>query len=236
MAYDQTGRLTRRKTGEQDINYRYNKSGQLRQIDYGKGETIDYTYDSYGRILTASTSQEVKTTYTWDALDRKTSERNDIPGGVWTLVKWEYTPGGRKAMVAVYQNGDDLEHRLQETRYQYDLLGRYSGILVNGEQKIWYDYDSKTRQLTRKRFANGWTIDYGSDPNGRPASILAKDGKGNVVKDVTYQWGEDGKLASRTLDGEFHQYHYDQLGRLTAVEKQELAEQEKVTGKKNSLN
>ena len=226
MAYDQTGRLTRRKTGEQDIQYRYNKEGQLRQIDYGKGETIDYEYDKYGRILVATTSQGVKTTYTWDKLDRKTSERNDIPGGVWTLVKWEYASGGRKAMVAVYQNGDDLEHRLQETRYQYDLLGRYSGILVNGEQKIWYDYEPKTRRLARKRFANGWTIDYGHHPNGRPASILAKDENGQTVKDVTYKWGDDGKLSSRILDGVLHEYEYDDLGRLTAVNKQEV-------GKKN---
>lgn len=236
MAYDQTGRLTRRKTGEQDIQYRYNKEGQLLQIDYGKGETIDYEYDKYGRILVATTSQGVKTTYTWDALERKTSERNDIPGGVWTLVKWEYTPGSRKAMVAVYQNGDDLEHRLQETRYQYDLLGRYSGIFVNGEQRIWYDYEPRTRQLARKRFANGWTIDYANHPNGRPASILAKNGEGKVVKDVTYEWGEDGKLASRVLDGVVHDYQYDQLGRLTAVEKREIAQKETQVEEEAPLN
>ncbi|MBK1834168.1 RHS repeat protein [Roseibacillus ishigakijimensis] len=236
MAYDQTGRLTRRKTGEQDIQYRYNREGQLSQIDYGKGETIDYQYDKYGRILVATTSQGVKTTYTWDALDRKISERNDIPGGVWTLVKWEYTPGSRKAMVAVYQNGDDLEHRLQETRYQYDLLGRYAGIFVNGEQKIWYDYEPKSRQLARKRFANGWTIDYGHHSDGRPASILAKDDKGQVIKDVTYEWGDDGKLASRVLDGVLHEYQYDQLGRLTAVEKRKIAQKAKAEGHKAPLN
>lgn len=222
MAYDQTGRLTRRKTGEQDIRYRYNKEGQLRQIDYGKGETINYEYDQYGRILVATTSQGVKTTYTWDELDRKTSERNDIPGGVYTLVKWEYTPGNRKAMVAVYQNGDDLAHRLQETRYQYDLLGRYKGIFVDGEQQIWYDYEPKTRKLARKRFANGWTIAYGHHPTGRPASILAKDAEGKTITDVTYLWGDDGKLASRTLNGVLHEYQYDQLGRLTAVDKREI--------------
>lgn len=64
-------------------------------------------------------------------------------------------------------------------------------------------------------------------PNGRPASILADDGKSKIIKEVTYVWGDDGKLASRVLDGVLHEYQYDQLGRLTAVEKPEIAQKEK---------
>jgi YD repeat-containing protein len=111
MAYDLTGRIRRKNNGEQDIRFDYNKAGRLVKIDYGKGETIDYTYDDYGRVLSALTSQGVKTTYAWDALDRKTSERNDIPGGGYTLLKWTYTPSGLKKSVAVwkgYTRGGDV--------------------------------------------------------------------------------------------------------------------------------
>jgi YD repeat-containing protein len=103
FAYDLTGRIRRKNNGEQDIRFDYDKAGRLVNIDYGKGETIDYTYDDYGRVLTALTGQGVKTTYTWDALDRKTSERNDIPGMGYTLLEWTYTPSGRKKSVAVWR-------------------------------------------------------------------------------------------------------------------------------------
>jgi YD repeat-containing protein len=105
FAYDLTGRIRRKNNGEQDIRFDYDKAGRLVKIDYGKGETIDYSYDDYGRVLTALTGQGVKTTYTWDALDRKTSERNDIPGMGYTLLEWTYTPGGRKKSVAVWRGG-----------------------------------------------------------------------------------------------------------------------------------
>jgi YD repeat-containing protein len=103
MAYDLTGRIRRKNNGGQDIQFNYDKAGRLILIDYGKGQTIDYTYDNYGRVLTALTGQGVKTTYIWDALDRKTSERNDIPGGGYTLLDWTYTPSSLKQSVAVWR-------------------------------------------------------------------------------------------------------------------------------------
>jgi len=224
LQYDNLGRLKRRKTGEQDIRYHYDTKGRLGQIDYGKGQTVDYTYDKFGRTRTATTAQGVKTTYTWDVLDRKTSERNDLPGGAWTLVKWSYTPTGRKKTVDVYKNGDDLEHRMQETGYAYDALGRYTAISVNGEEKIWYEYYPDTLRLKRKRYYNGWTIDYEHYPGGHPKCLVARDGDGKVVKDVSYVWSEGGKLETRVLDGVLHKYSYDSLGRLEEVKKTRLEE------------
>ncbi|MFD0894008.1 hypothetical protein ACFQ5Q_10265 [Luteolibacter ambystomatis] len=217
MTYDQTGRLRERKTGEQDIRYDYDKEGRLVKIDYGKGQTVDYTYDRYGRVDTALTGQGVKTTYTWDVLDRKASERNDIPGIGSTLLKWTYTPSGRTKTVTVYKNGDDEAHRLQETGYLYDALGRYEQMTVNGEPKVWYEYDKASLKLTLKRFFNGWTVRYETYPAGYPKSLVAKDDKGKVIKDVGYVWNAEGKLEKRTMDGVLQEYRYDSLGRLTEV-------------------
>jgi YD repeat-containing protein len=241
MAYDLTGRIRRKNNGEQDIRFDYDKAGHLVKIDYGKGQTIDYTYDEYGRILTALTGQGVKTTYTWDALDRKTSERNDIPGGGYTLLKWTYTPSGLKKSVAIWKDGTPAaansssaasssslptDHtaqtalsssHLQTTQYQYDLLNRYTQISVNDVPKIWYDYDKTTLYLTAKRFFNGWVVRYETHPDGHPKSIVATDDKGKTVTDCHYVWSPEGKLDQRTLNGIHHQYRYDPLGRLTEV-------------------
>ena len=237
MAYDLTGRIRRKNNGEQDIRFDYDRAGHLVQIDYGKGQTIDYTYDDCGRVLTALTGQGVKTTYTWDALDRKISERNDIPGMGYTLLEWTYTPSGRKKSVSVWRGGANTDSSgtspvstsggtatagerasiVQKTEDAYDELGRYSGIAVNGEERIWYDYHPKTLHLVKKRYWNGWRIAYEHFTNGRPKSIVATDDKGKTITDCHYVWREDGKLDQRLLNGVNHQYHYDSLGRLTEV-------------------
>jgi YD repeat-containing protein len=226
MAYDLTGRIRKRNNGDQDIQYRYDREGRLTQIDYGKGQTIDYTYDKYGRIETALTGQGVKTTYTWDALDRKSSERNDIPGGGYTLLKWTYTPTSLKKSVSVWR-GDLIvpfsinpsPTLLQETGYQYDLLNRYTQISVNNVPKIWYDYDKTTLQLITKRFFNNWIVRYETHSDGHPKSIVATDDKGKTITDCHYVWSPDGKLQTRILNGILHEYKYDPLGRLTEVNK-----------------
>lgn len=219
MAYDLTGRIRKRSNGAQDIAFKYDKEGRMTQIDYNNGQTVDYTYDNYSRILTATTGQGVKTTYTWDALDRKSSERTDLPTGDFTLTQWTYTPSNRTKSLSVYKNGTDPKHRLQETTYAYDPLGRYTSISINGVEKIWYDYDPKSMALTQKRFHNGWTIHYTYDSTGHPQSLTTKDKNGKTLKDVRYVWNKEGKLTQRILDGTPQDYTYDPLGRLTHVNK-----------------
>lgn len=238
MAYDLTGRIRRKNNGEQDIRYDYDKAGRLVKIDYGRGQTIGYTYDDCGRVLTALTGQGVKTTYTWDALDRKSSERNDIPGSGYTLLKWTYTPSGLKKSVAVSRGDNPVTSikegevspplssseptHVQTTRYEYDLLNRYTRISLNDVPKIWYDYDKVTLHLTNKRFSNGWNVRYETHPDGYPKSIVATDDKGKIITDLHYVWSPDGKLDQRILNGIHHQYRYDALGRLTEVTKTEV--------------
>jgi YD repeat-containing protein len=203
------------------------KEGRLTQIDYGKGQTVDYTYDPYGRIATATTGQGVKTTYTWDALDRKSSEQTDLPtGGSYTLIKWSYTPSNRPKTVSVFKGTQASPPSpfsdptlLQETRYDYDELGRYTQISINGTPKVWYDYNPATLALRQKRFFNGWTIQYEQDETGHPKSLITLDAEGKKIKEVSYVWNQHGKLETRILDGIHHRYHYDPLGRLTEVVK-----------------
>ncbi|MFT3990716.1 MAG: hypothetical protein QM680_04830 [Luteolibacter sp.] len=226
MAYDLTGRIRRKNNGEQDIRFDYDKAGHLVKIDYGKGQTIDYTYDELGRILTALTGQGVKTTYTWDALDRKTSERSEIPEAGATYLEWTYTPSGKKKSVTVWGGDTPVASTassstplklLQKTTYTYDALGRYTVISVNDVPKVWYDYDPATLRLTQKRFFNGWLTRYENDPSGYPKSLIATDETGKVIKDVRYVWSPEGKLRQRTMDGIVQNYSYDSLGRITEV-------------------
>lgn len=249
MAYDLTGRIRRKNNGSHDILFSYDKAGRLTKIDYGKGQTIDYTYDDYGRALTALTGQGVKTTYTWDALDRKTSERNDIPGMGYTLLEWTYTPSGRKESVSVWRGDAPVPSNSsiskinnpkssivnqpsspttisdpQKTTYAYDDLGRYTLISVNDEPRIHYDYDPKTLHLTRKRYWNGWIVAYEHFEDGHPKSIVATDDKGRTITDCHYVWSNNGKLDQRILNGIHHQYRYDPLGRITEVIKTDVAQ------------
>ncbi len=219
LQYDPIGRIKRKKTAEQDIRYHYNDAGQLISIDYSKDQTVTYTYDKHSRTNTATTSQGVKTTYTWDALDRKTSERTDLPTGEWSLIRWTYTASGKKQSVSIYKNGEAMEHLLQKTEYRYDALQRPTAILIDGQEKLSYTYDPKSLLLANKKFSNGKSIQYEYTKENRPQKLKATNPDGKVLKEVTYTWNDAGKLQSRILDGVLHEYSYDTQGRLTEVKK-----------------
>lgn len=223
MAYDLTGRIRRKNTGVQDIHFEYDPAGRLVRVDHGKGQSIDYTYDEFGRVLTSLTGQGVKTTYAWDALDRKTGERNDIPGAGYTLLEWAYTPSGRKKSVTMWKGSDakypaEGRRLLQKTDYGYDALGRYTVVSVEGGPKVSYEYDSLTLRLRKKRFSNGWVIAQEHFDDGHPKSIVATNAKGETVTECHYIW-RDNKLQQRILNGVSHAYRYDALGRIIEVVK-----------------
>ncbi|MEM7010513.1 MAG: hypothetical protein AAF585_03415 [Verrucomicrobiota bacterium] len=223
LTYDKSGRIVERNTPEQNIKYQYDREGRLKLIDYGGGETVTYEYDEYGRIKVGATP-EVKTHYNYDDLNRVTRKHEVILEEHSSTLVYEWSPSGRKASLAIFRNGEDPEHRLQKTDYHYDLLGRYSSIYVDGEEKVTYEYFEDTLRLKQKNFWNGMVVHYDWDEAGRPAVLKAVEEDGLVTKDVSYQWSDKGKLDVRIIDGVQENYYYDELGRLIAVIRNTLEE------------
>lgn len=215
--YDERGRMKSRTTGGELIEYFHNQDGLLAEVRHGGKTHVRYSYDGYGRMVMAETSRNVRTSYVWDQLDRKIEERNDLPGGMWTLVRWAYTPSGKARSVKAYQNGDDAAHLVQDSDYEYDKLGRYERILVNGSPKISYKYDPGSLRISEKVFSNGWTVSYSHHADGQPKSMLVRDGGGTVMKSIVYSWDSLKRLVGRQMDGVAQKYEYDAKGRLVSA-------------------
>jgi YD repeat-containing protein len=216
--YDANGKLRSRTSGGKSIEYLHNKEGQLVQVNHEGQLATSYTYDACGRMKTAGTSQGVRTIYEWDKQDRKTEERTELPGGMWTLVRWKYTPSGKTKSITAFRNGDDPGHVVQDTSYRYDELGRCIDISVGGRMGIEYKYDAKTLRLKEKAFGNGWLASYAHYPDGWPEWMKVVDAEGRVVKEVRYHWDTMKRLASRTIDGVEQKFEYDKVGRLSAAQ------------------
>ncbi len=200
--YDLDGRLTNRDNGEQDIDYDFNNVGQLEQVDFGRGEEIDYEYDEFGRIA-QTVSGDVTTRFRYDALDRLVIRAVQLPDGSIHTTRYTFGPAGEKTRVRYYETAPDQERPtlVSDTGYAHDALGRITKVTVDGAPKVVYHYDSTTLRLEGKDFANGSALRYEYDPEGRVASVTVWNAQRGLIEAIAYQWSSDGRLVSRKRSG-----------------------------------
>ncbi len=236
--FDKMGRLTQRKTGEQNIGYAYDDQGRLATVDYGHGQQVAFSYDAEGNMTQASTA-EATMSYQRDALGRPVAKLQKLSDGTTSGVAYEYTPGGRKKSVSLLKTATegkadaavrlpvvlrpDNGLTLQRTEYRYDALGRIIAIVVDGKEQVTCAFDPKTLTLSEKTFASGLKLKYAYDTEGRPSGLLAPSKEGKPLRVVAYEWNAVGQLAKRTLTGFrdkaiVQSYSYDALGRLSKVD------------------
>ena len=173
-----------------------------------------YTYDSIGNPISVKTGAEssglaninnatggVITTYTYDALGRKTGET--APDG--STISYEYDLQGRLTKKTVGNNAPET--------YTYDVFDNLISKQRDGES-ISYTYNAVGAR-TSMTDSTG-TTNYAYDPFGN----LTTEAKNGIVKSYTYD-----VLGNRTsfnaANGESsvigNTYAYDNMGRLTSV-------------------
>jgi RHS repeat-associated protein len=151
--------------------------------------TITYTYDLYGDLVTSTDPVNNKTTYAYDSLGRMTSAvspRGNAIGGDPTAFTTTVTYNAARQPLTIT---DPLGHQVVN---QYDVGGH----------------------LIQSTDANGNTITFSDDLDGRPATSTAGYGSPQAtVKRTTYD--ADGNVLSK-IDGLTHtlaSYTYDGLNR-----------------------
>ena len=165
--------------------------------------SIRYEYDEYGRVLKQTLDENVSESFVYDSMNR-VSEYTDIFGNV---VGYEYNQNGRVKAVTL---SDDVKYI-----YTYDKLGRptaESRLVGDTENKIYYDYDDLGR-VSGIRTDTGRENTYSYDNEGNITSI--KDSIGNTNY---FKYGV-GNILEKVVDGDglVSEYSYDKMYNLVGI-------------------
>ena len=164
---------------------------------------IRYEYDEYGRVSKQILDETVSESFVYDSMNR-VSEYTDIFGNV---VGYEYNQNGRVKAVTL---SDDVKYI-----YTYDKLGRpteESQLVGDAENKIYYDYDDLGR-VSGIRTDTGRENTYSYDNEGNITSI--KDSIGNTNY---FKYGV-GNILEKVVDGDglVSEYSYDKMYNLVGI-------------------
>jgi RHS repeat-associated protein len=202
-AYDNMDRLLTRKDAlNRTESYQYDLAGNLTTFTDRKNQQAAFQYDALNR-RTQATYADATTTFTYDTVGR--------------LVKASDTAPGAGTIDLAY---DILDRLVRETTgqgvvgYQYDVLGRRTQMIANGQQPTTYQYDAASR-LTRvaqgalfaslgydninRRTSLGYSNDtitaYAYDLASRLTNIT-HNGPSGIIDALTYTYDAAGNRSS----------------------------------------
>jgi RHS repeat-associated protein len=206
FTYDPMGNLTESvdRNGTA-IGYKYDTHNLLTEEDFADGSKITYTYDDHRNLLTATNSVGT-TKFQYDSADRLI--RVTYPNNMY--LKFTYDPATGQRTQMVDQTGFTVN-------YQYDAVGRLSGLTDGkGNLIVNYTYDAAGR-LSRKDMGNGTYTKYGYDLAGDLTSIVNYKPDNSALSQYVYAYEDRGDPISVTTLAGTTTYGYDATGQLTSV-------------------
>lgn len=209
FGYDENGRKIRTADGSGfEVNYEYDSRGRLSAINHS-GDHLNARRGAGDGLITA---------YSFDAAGRVT--RQDAGNGSYTI--YGYDEGNKLASLA---NHDPAGTIVSSYNYTYDELGRRTNMTtLMGTYS--YTYDAADR-LTSVSTPASRVLTYGYDGAGNRVSV-SNDGdtteyttneldQYTAVGDNSYGYDANGRLSSKTIDGESWEYSYNYDGQPASI-------------------
>lgn len=210
--------------------------GQPEQVVRNDGSTIGYQYDALGR-LTAAAGGSDERSYVYDACGTGflCEQRVAASGSTQALTRFTYSADGR-----LLTRKDTVPGAEDLTQYQYDTLGRVSGVTYPSGVSLGYGYtlgrltaisavvDGATYSVISDisyqpfggpeswTYGNGLKRRYNVDRDGRLFGVSAANAD-TVAQSLTYGFDAADRIKSITNGGGIpvsQQYSYDAMGRL----------------------
>jgi len=236
--YDATGRVTSVKTpGDANATqYVYVAGGcsscgggaatRIDHITLPEGNTIWYTYDTSGNLITIKDSLNNSINYTYDSEGNKLTEViRDAGGALQKSLSYQYdvmnrlvktlNPDSTYTQYAYDALGNRASVRnpnANTTAYQYDALNRLISVIQPGSVTTAYGYNSNNN-LTSVKDTNNNTTTYKFDDHRRVFQVISPD-----TGTTTYSYDAAGNMISKTdAKGVTISYVYDAANRLTSI-------------------
>jgi RHS repeat-associated protein len=220
MQYDTANRLTKiTYPNGRSLSYTYNADGQRTKLVSSDDYTVNYTYDTVGRLksLTNATGQNI-ITYDYDSAGRLIKETN----GNGTYTTYEYDLQDQLTKLVNYKANNTVNSQYQYTydnlgrrnamttldgvfKYGYDAIGQLTSVITPTNRTITYTYDAAGNRIG--------VTDSGVTTNYTTNNLNQYSNVGNAV----YTYDTDGNLISKTQGGQTSNYTYNAENRLVKV-------------------
>ncbi|MEO0510058.1 MAG: DUF6883 domain-containing protein [Verrucomicrobiota bacterium] len=173
----------------------------------GSRATTTYTYDDYGRVETATDTDDFTLTYTYDDLNRIV--KIDYPDGTHIANIYEPFSDGldrigfrdRMGRISQFRHDDlgrvvqSIDPKGQSTLYQWCGCGSLNALIDPKSQATTWQRDVQGR-LTKKEYADGTRIDYAYEPESGFISKVT-DQRGYEQE---FKYFKDGNIEEISFD------------------------------------
>lgn len=178
--------------------YIFDAGGRMTSATDGRGQTINYTYDIAGRLLSKAPVSRPATETVIYAYD----------SGAYGLGRLASISDGTGVTTFGYDHRGNLASRTQSVgagasaslAYSYDLGDRISAITYPSGREVRYTHDTKGRVNaieTRASAAAAW-VSLASGMSYQPFGAIESMALGNGTASAN-SWGSDGRLKTRSL-------------------------------------
>ena len=238
--YDELGRKTTVKVGSQTLStnvYASDRSGLLKEVQYGNDGKVKYAYDEYDRLTGVRYDDETTDRYTYEygadgeasvvrdnnlgrvlQTERDLTQRamgtqlRDTNGNLLYRTELDYDTQNR-----LVGFGETASGRNYKTAYTYDNDNRVTGMTFDGGNAIGYTYDNLGRIATRTASPLSTTYGYvaGGYGTGSTTPLVASIQQTGIP--FSYAYDSRGNIISETRNGKTTSYAYDALGQLIRV-------------------
>ena len=222
-------RFSKKNSVDREIKYSYDEFDRLTAVDYGKGRKKTFTYDSWGKLLKAvSTDGDTRRALVkkYDEFDRVVRSIESVfeKGKAHSATKrtYAYSPYGKRTRLTLttygLTGGKMTKQDVIKNTWEYNKFGQLVKI-TKGKDVVEYLYNRQGKVL--KRTANLMDTYYTYTPLGQleTKSLGAPygDEKKTAIATLKYVYATDGSINARIVNGVKQSYQYDQMGQLLAV-------------------
>lgn len=219
--YNGLGWLTKTKVGTQSLatNTLRARTGRLDSTTYGNGQIMNFTYDTYDRLIKISQSAAELYAYEYDNAGNIGYQKDSVNNKEFW---YEYDSMQRLGRVI----SKDATGTINYTSYGFDSknsLTSFKERIAGTEYATSYTYDNEDRIATMEHGPAGVALSY--DPIlGRMTRIERKNGV-NVVHATTFAYApgdgststDSARISALTNGSETLNYTYDDRGFITSV-------------------
>lgn len=219
--YDTLGRLLKETDPLDTVaSYSYDAKGNLIAKTDANGATISYSYDELGRLLKKSYPDGTEENFSYDA-------KGNILTATNKNISYTYSYDANNRMVSVTDSNN------RTLRYDYDLVGKKTALILPDGQQVAYHYDATNRlaeivglestfnfnydplgRRTKLTYPNGVAAGYSYDSASRLTKLEHKTARGRLINSFSYSHDKVGNRLAKTEPQGTTNYSYDTIYRL----------------------
>lgn len=194
------------------------KYGRTMMIERPGEYNTTFTYNTYGLLSSEQSTNGTGIEYTYDSFDRVVTSKETIPDGKWLRKVYNYgTASVLNSIQYISQSGP-----ITTENYTY-ANGHNTGIILPNGMDVWHLTAENDLGMPTEIESGDITREYGYTAFGMPTYRRMDGGE---LQDFTYNFDvSTGNLLSRSdgVNGQTETFGYDNLNRLVAIGSRQIS-------------